>query len=298
MTGPEVTGSEVTGPGTNGTGVGPLATLIQLTDLHVVAGDRRRAGGAEPLANVAAALAAVETAEIDVAALVLSGDLTDSGDPDAYRALRELVEPAARRIGAPLVYAMGNHDDRAALRAGLFGAPSTTEPLDQVLRVGGLRLVVLDSTVPGHHHGFLDPPQLEWLRAELATPAALGTVLVMHHPPVPTAFAPMRGQDLRNPGDLAGALAGTDVRIVLCGHTHHAGASALAGVPVWIAPATAHRAELLSPPGRARGRAGAALSRIDVYADAVVAAAEPLDDAPVLLDTDAAAMAAAVTGAR
>ncbi|WP_433281217.1 metallophosphoesterase [Pseudonocardia xinjiangensis] len=281
----------------NDAGAPPVATVIQLSDLHVVAPGRRLRGGVDPLAAVAAALEVVESADVDVAALVLSGDLTDSGDPAAYRALRGLVEPAARRIGAPLVYAMGNHDDRAALRAGLLGAAPTTEPYDHVLRTGGLRIVVLDSTVPGHHHGVLEPEQLAWLSAELAEPAPLGTLLVLHHPPVPTAFAPMRGNDLHDPVGLARVVTGTDVRMVVCGHTHHAGASALAGVPVWIGPATAHRAELLSPPGRARGRAGVALSRIDVYADAVVAAAEPLDDAAVLVDTDAVALTAAA-GAR
>jgi 3',5'-cyclic-AMP phosphodiesterase len=264
----------------------PRATLIQLSDLHVVPPGMPH--GAARLAAVAAALDAVETARVDVAALVLSGDLTDAGDPAAYRALRELVEPAARRIGAPLVHAMGNHDDRAALRAGLLGVAPTTEPYDHVVHIGGLRVVVLDSTVPGAHHGELDPAQLAWLAAELATPVELGTVLVLHHPPVPTAFAPMRGHDLYDPAALARVVAGSDVRIVLCGHTHHAGASVIAGVPVWIGPSTAHRAELLSPPGRARGRASSALTRIDVYADTVVAAAEPLDGAPLVLDTSAA----------
>lgn len=96
----------------------------------------------------------------------------------------------------------------------------------------------------------------------------------------------MRAIDLQNPRDLAAVLPGTDVRMILCGHAHHAGASALAGFPVWIAPATAHRAELLSPAGRARGRAGAALTRVDVYPDAVVAAAEPLEETELLMDTD------------
>jgi Icc protein len=271
----------------------PLLTLIQLSDLHVVPEGQRLRGGVDPLAQVAVALEAVESSGAAVAALVLSGDLADTGDPAAYRALRALVEPAAQRLGAPVVCAVGNHDDRAALRAELLGVPPSAEPYDHVVHVGGLRVVVLDSTVPGHHHGRLEPPQLDRLAAELAAPAPLGTVLVLHHPPVPTAFAPMRGHDLHNPADLARVIAGSDVRLVLCGHTHHTGASALAGVPVWIAPSTAHRAELLSPPGRARGRAGTGLTRIDVYPDAVVAAAEPLDHAAVLVDTDATALAAA-----
>ncbi len=265
-------------------------TLIQLSDPHIDLGQPSR------LANVQLALDRVLDAGRPVAALVLSGDLTDSGDPAAYRALRAVVEPAAEQLGAPLVYAMGNHDERTAFRRELVDG-SGSEPYDHVVRVGGLRIVVLDSTVPGRPQGLLTPGQLGWLAAELAEPAPLGTVLVLHHPPVPTAFAPMRSVDLQNPRDLAAVLTGTDVRMILCGHAHHAGASALAGIPVWIAPATAHRAELLSPAGRARGRAGTALTRVDVYPDAVVAAAEPLDEADLLMDTDERALAEAMRAA-
>lgn len=265
-------------------------TLIQLSDLHIDVDHPGR------LSTVRSALDHVEASGLAVAALVLSGDLTDSGDPAAYRALRAVVEPAAARIGAPLVYAMGNHDERRALRRELLDT-SGDEPYDHVVQLGGLRIVVLDSTVPGRPQGLLRDEQLASLAAELAEPAPLGTVLVLHHPPVPTAFAPMRGVDLQNPRDLAAVLTGTDVRMILCGHAHHAGASALAGVPVWIAPSTAHRAELLSPAGRARGRASAALTRVDVYADAVVAAAEPLDASELLMDTDERTLSEAMRAA-
>lgn len=269
---------------------GCAVMLVQLSDLHI---DLDHPGR---LATVRSALHHVEASGLAVAALVLSGDLTDSGDPAAYRALRAVVEPAAERLGAPVVYAMGNHDERATFRRELLDGAGD-EPYDHVVRVGGLRLVVLDSTVPGRPQGLLRDEQLAWLGAELAEPAPLGTVLVLHHPPVPTAFAPMRDVALQNPRALAAVLTGGDVRMILCGHAHHAGASALAGIPVWIAPATAHRAELLSPAGRARGRAGAALTRVDVYPDTVVAAAEPLDAAEILMDTDAHALTEAMQAA-
>ena len=54
------------------------------------------------------------------------------------------------------------------------GAAVSDEPYCYVTWVGGLRVIVLDSTVPGAAHGELDKPQLDWLRAELE-PAAEGT---------------------------------------------------------------------------------------------------------------------------
>ena len=170
----------------------PEHTLIQLTDLHLVAEPGELRHGVDTADALARALATVEESGVRPAALLFTGDLADAGEPGAYERLREIVEPVARRLGAPALFAMGNHDDRAALRRHLLGVrlrgePGDTAPLDHVTWVGGLRIIVLDSTVPGHVHGELSPAQLAWLEAELAEPAPAGTVLALHHPPLPTS---------------------------------------------------------------------------------------------------------------
>ena len=54
---------------------------------------------------------------------MFTGDLADRGEPAASRHLREMVEPFAERIGAQVVWCMGNHDDRAAYAPeGLYDA--------------------------------------------------------------------------------------------------------------------------------------------------------------------------------
>lgn len=60
----------------------------------------------------------------------------------------------------PVVAVAGNHDHRAALRVHLLGEPADDAPLDRVVRLGGLRIVVLDTTVPGHGRGELRPARL------------------------------------------------------------------------------------------------------------------------------------------
>ncbi len=40
--------------------------------------------------------------------------------------------------------------------------------IQQIVRVD-LRVITLDSSVPGHHYGEITDGQLDWLRAELAT---------------------------------------------------------------------------------------------------------------------------------
>lgn len=277
----------------------PVHTLFQITDPHLVAEgllrDRLDTAGA-----LTRALAAVEESGVAPAALVFTGDLTDAGEPAAYRRLRELVEPVAARVGAPAVYVVGNHDRRAALRQHLLdgsrpAGSGTDEPYDHVVRVGGLRIVVLDTSVPGQAHGDLDPDQLAWLAAELTEPAPDGTVLALHHPPLPSPSPISSALALVDPGPLAAVLAHSDVRIVLAGHTHVVSAGALAGIPVWTGGATAYASDPLPPAGTARGSATATVSRIDLFADSLIVTAVPLDTEPLFALT-AAQLDAMVAG--
>jgi 3',5'-cyclic AMP phosphodiesterase CpdA len=258
-------------------------SLIQITDLHI--GDPR----IETLPVVAAALRTVEASGLPADALVFTGDLAEHGAPEEYRRLRALLDA----VPTPAVFVAGNHDDRAALREHLLGADASTEPYDHAVRLGDLRIVVLDSSVPGRAYGELRSGQLAWLRAELAEPAPAGTVLALHHPPLPNASPLVAAMELQNRGALADAIAGTDVRIVLAGHTHVVSAGAIAGVPVWTGGAATYLMDALPPALGGRALRAPTISRIDLFHDGVIVTAVPLD-APVLATAPAAAVEAQV----
>ena len=117
-------------------------------------------------------------------AVVLSGDLTDTGDPDAYARLADALGSLAGS-GRPVpIFATGNHDVRTEFHRKLLGR-NDTEPILQVHDVNGLRVIVLDSTIPGAGHGRLTAAHLAELRGELATPAPAGSIVVLHHAPLP-----------------------------------------------------------------------------------------------------------------
>jgi 3',5'-cyclic AMP phosphodiesterase CpdA len=219
-------------------------------------------------------------------AIVFTGDLADTGRPDAYRRLRDLVEPAAERLGAQLIWVMGNHDERGAFRAGLLDQPATDlEPVDRVFDVNGLRIIALDSTVPGKHHGELDDAQLEWLAAELATPAPDGTLLALHHPPVPSPLGLIALVELRDQERLAEVIRGTDVRGILGGHLHYSTHSTFAGVPVSVASATCYTQDLNVVYPGARGQDGAqSYNLVHVYGDRVLHSIVPIGQYPTVYE--------------
>ena len=254
--------------------------IVHLSDTHLLAGNRPLGGRYDTAANLTATLAAVERTGVRPDAIVFTGDLTDLGEPEAYAALRAEVEPFAARLGAPLVWVAGNHDERPALRAALLGAAPTEEPVTGVWDLDGLRLIALDSTVPGWHHGDLDAGQLEWLRGVLAEPAPLGTILALHHPPLPSHIPFFDILELRHQDALAGVIAGTDVRAILAGHLHYSTSGTFAGVPVSVASATCYTMNLQRPPAEVNGMdAGQSFHLVHVYDDTITHAVVPVGEA-------------------
>jgi 3',5'-cyclic AMP phosphodiesterase CpdA len=177
---------------------------------------------------------------------------------------------------------MGNHDDRGALREHLLGQRPSTEPLDRAYWLNGLRVITLDTTVPGKHHGELAPEQLEWLAAELEFPAPDGTILAMHHPPVPCIQELAVLVELRGQAAIADVLRGSDVRAILAGHLHYSTSGTFAGIPVSVASATCYTQDLAGAVDAetgirpTRGRDGAqAYNLVHVYPDSVVHSVVP-----------------------
>jgi 3',5'-cyclic AMP phosphodiesterase CpdA len=82
----------------------------------------------------------------------------------------------------------GNHDEREALRQAFAGRgylPASGR-LDYVVELGLLRVVALDTNVPGRAGGRLGKEGLDWLDATLAQAPDRPTVIMQHHPPMPT----------------------------------------------------------------------------------------------------------------
>jgi Icc protein len=246
----------------------PIAThrVGHVSDSHFTASGIMH-GVVRPAATYSGALAALEGSGIPLDALVHTGDVADLGEPDAYLAAATVTRETTQRTGWPVLWAAGNHDVRAVLAPALLGEPATEEPLDRVLEVRGLRLVSLDTSIPGQVEGGVAEAQAEWLRAVLAEPAEHGTVLALHHPPVPVEVTAMARLHLTGQDILEAALRGTDLRAILGGHLHYATSAVFAGVPVHVAPSTAYTIRLTKPGGGViavdGGRAAGVLSLYD-----------------------------------
>lgn len=253
--------------------------IVHLSDLHLAADGRPLFGTVDADAHLRAALGRLVASGVAPAAIVVTGDIADAGAPDGYRGARELLESVASELGAQLVWVPGNHDRRPVFRELLLDQEPSDDELDSVHDLGGLRLVVLDTSVPGHEHGELADHQLRWLAQVLAPPAPRGTVLAMHHPPIPVVIAPSDRIELHGQQRLAEVLHGTDVRAILAGHLHYATTSSFAGIPVSVAAAGCYTVDPLGPDGWVRGQdGGQAMNLVHVFADRIVHTAVPIGE--------------------
>ncbi|WP_174567688.1 phosphodiesterase [Nocardia altamirensis] len=261
----------------------PDHVLFHFSDTHLIAGDGDLYGDVDADQRLCQLLEQAAASRITPTAIVFTGDLTDKGEPGAYDKLKKLIEPFARSLPAPIVWVAGNHDDRGILRRRLLGERSSTAPLDRVHLIDGLRIIALDTSVPGHHYGEISDEQLAWLRSVLAEPAPFGTILAMHHPPVPCVLDLAVTVELRDQRRLADVLDGSDVRAILAGHLHFSTSATFAGIPVSVASATCYSQDLGVEQGGLRGRDGAqAFNYVHIYPDTVVHSVVPIDRGPTV----------------
>lgn len=258
-------------------------TLLHLSDAHLLAADASLGGVFPATTRLEQTMARIAQLDLDIDAIVFTGDLTDLGEPEAYRRIDEIVTPVAESLGAPVIWVAGNHDERPAMREHLLGADPSQEPVTGTWDLGGLRLIALDSTVVGWHHGEIDQDQLGWLEEQLSEPAELGTIIALHHPPLPSHIPFFDILELKNQAELERVVRGSDVRAILGGHLHYSTSGMFAGVPVHVASATCYTMDLARPVDRINGMdAGQSFHLVHVYDDTIthavvpVAAADPV----------------------
>ncbi len=174
---------------------------------------------------------------------VVTGDLVDHGSPAEYDHFRALLAPLAM----PAFVIPGNHDSREGMREafGRDGYLPRVGFLHYAVEEYPLRIVALDTHIPGEHGGMLCAERLLWLDATLAAAPERPTLVLMHHPPFATGIAHMDRYGLEDAAAFAEIVSRHgQVERILCGHLHRAIDRRFAGTVAGTAPSTAHQVAL------------------------------------------------------
>jgi 3',5'-cyclic-AMP phosphodiesterase len=219
-----------------------LVIIAQISDLHIKAPGTLAYGRVDTARALERCVATLNQFTPKPDLVVISGDLVDTPGAEEYAHLKRLLAP----LNIAFAGIPGNHDQRDMMRATLqqnYAFPSG--PLNQHLEIGGLDLVLLDSSVSGKPHGELDAPTLRWLEATLASAPDRPALLFLHHPPFQAGIRHMDRQNLQNADELANVVKRHPrVQLIATGHVHRATLTMFAGVPTTICPAPNHAVDL------------------------------------------------------
>ena len=212
--------------------------VAQLSDTHILS----------PVSDLPAARLRAECLRRCVAAVgretpdavILTGDTVQHGCPEEYAWLRELLAP----LQAPLYVVPGNRDDNDAMRRAFRDVPyfAGSGPfLHYAIEDFEVRLVGIDSTLPGERKGRFCEARQAWLDATLASQPERPALLFIHHPPFDVGEHYVGGY--RRPEEAAAlrAIVERHPQVVglLCGHVHWPVAREWAGTQARIMPSVA-----------------------------------------------------------
>src|SRR4051794_16303682 len=158
-------------------------------------------------------------------AVLVTGDIANSGSAEEHQRARELLAP----LDAPVYTAAGNHD--------LLGTRH-----EYAVEAGGVRVIVCDTSIPGRDEGSLD---VAWLEGQVEP--GVPTIVAMHHPPIAIGLPWL--DEIGLPGDQREALEdllarSPQVLRVVAGHVHRASMATLGGCGVVTCASTNIQAEL------------------------------------------------------
>jgi 3',5'-cyclic-AMP phosphodiesterase len=224
--------------------------IAQLSDLHVNEGGVFIGELVDANAMLAAAVEFLHGLEPRPDVVVATGDLTDDGRPEQYAVLRDLLGACEM----PAYLLPGNHDERAPLLDAFPDhsyLPRDGGPLSYAIDDHPVRIVAVDTTIPGRHDAALDAGARRWLEETLSARPDTPTLVCTHHPPFDTGVWWMDCVGL--PGDDRRAFQETirrhpQVQRVVSGHIHRPVQTVWGSTIVSVAPSTAHQVALDAMP--------------------------------------------------
>lgn len=221
--------------------------ICQISDLHIKTPGKLSYGVVDTSDMLARCVEHIRALKQKPDIIIATGDLTDFGRPEEYAYLRELLAPFEQQ-GIPLFMIPGNHDHRENMIAAFPGHRYLTQSLpfiQYVIEDLPVRIVALDTVIPGQSGGELCATRLAWLEQKLSEAPDRPTLILMHHPPFKTFIGHMDAIGLANAEALKAIVKQhPQVERILCGHLHRPIQVRWAGTLASTAPSPAHQVVL------------------------------------------------------
>jgi 3',5'-cyclic AMP phosphodiesterase CpdA len=218
--------------------------IAQISDTHITDWGRNAYGVAPVAENLANCIEHINQLMPRPDLVLVTGDITYSGRLEEAQCAAALLDT----LDCPYFVIPGNHDSREIIGSvfGGISCPSSHQGfLNYVIEAYPVRLIALDSTVPGEAGGEMCRSRLTWLESRLSEEPDKPVIIFMHHPPVKfgvleTDVDGFAGAD--NLGDVIEKYG--NIKTILCGHIHLQAHVAWRGTVVATAPSLGLRLAL------------------------------------------------------
>lgn len=221
-----------------------MTIIVQISDLHVQTEPDRAYGVVDTNPLVKNAIAHLNALDPQPDVVVATGDLVHRGTVEEYEQLQNILAD----LNYPIYLVPGNHDDRSALKQVFSGhtyLPREQEHLSYGVDKYPVRMVMVDTTIPGKGGGQVDSDRLSWIREQLSSAPDQPTILFMHHPLFVTGIPKMDTIGLEGREQLAELVAQhSQVARVSCGHLHRGITCKWAGTVATTQPSLVHQVVL------------------------------------------------------
>ncbi len=190
--------------------------LAQVTDTHLLAQTTAELRGCNTWKSFNTVLQ--EEVQCNPDGMLLTGDLAEQGEEDAYHHLLSAIAP----LQTPTYWLPGNHDHLVTLQQ-VFQPLPLGQGLTSV-NVGTWQVILLDSVLPGAKfgEGHLADAQLHKLHTYLKQHPHKPTLIALHHQPVPVGINWVDQMQVKNSHELLDLLTQhVNVKLVVFGHIHH-----------------------------------------------------------------------------
>ena len=215
--------------------------IAQISDLHLAGPGQMTLGNAPMAENLARCITHINHLTRQPDLVLVTGDITHNG----LVAEAEQAAVILAQLHIPYYIIPGNHDNRETL-VHTFGSEHCLVDengfVNYVIDGYDLRLIALDSTIPGAPGGEICAQRAAWLAEQLEQDRERPTLLFMHHPPAPFGVIETDIDGFIGADRLGDVLEQhPQVLRILAGHIHLASLTTWRGVVISTAPSMGMR---------------------------------------------------------
>ncbi len=194
--------------------------IAQISDTHIPVRGEKTNGIAPMAENLTRCIDHINRCIPKPDVVLVTGDITNEGGLEEAEHAASLLS----RLEIPYFIIPGNHDERAILEAAFdeHACPSGLDGFScYVVEDFEVRLIAMDSTVPGSPGGEICQKRAAWLDERLSEDQHRPTVIFMHHPPVKCSVLETDEDGFEGTHLLRDVVAkATNVERIMCGHIH------------------------------------------------------------------------------